>query len=244
MVCSSGVGFNPVVNGQRFNLELFGLYNAVMVMNDRETGSIWSHLGGEAVDGPMKGSQLEIIPLAQVTWERWLELHPDTLVLSNDTPFKGWYSDTGIGSPGLGPDFIASIVNWDDRLPHNELVLGVTAEGAFRAYPLLVIIDSGGIINDTLADKPVVIFMDASSVFSIAFSREVNGQVLQFENVGDEGLKIVDKKTGSTWNLEGQAVTGPLEGETLSFVTSFITEWYGWSAYHPQTDIYGVAPQQ
>ena len=233
-----------MVNGQRFNLELFGLYNAVMIMNDRETGSIWSHLGGDALDGPMKGSQLEIIPLAQVTWERWLELHPDTLVLSNDTPFKDWYSDTDIGSPGLGPDFIASIVNWDDRLPHNEPVLGVTAEGAFRAYPLLVLIDSGGIINDTLADKPVVIFMDAQSTFSIAFSREVNGQVLQFENVGDEELKIVDKETGSTWNLEGQAVAGPLEGETLSFVTSFITEWYGWSAYHPQTDIYGVAPQQ
>ncbi len=90
MVCSSGVGFNPVADGRRPTLELFGLYNAVMVMSDRETGSLWSHPGGDALDGPLNGSEMEIIPVVQTTWEQWRSLHPDTLVLSDDTPYKSW----------------------------------------------------------------------------------------------------------------------------------------------------------
>jgi hypothetical protein len=78
VACSSGVGFNPVVDGNRYNFEIFGLFNAVMVMNDKETGSIWTHIGGEAVDGPLKGAKMDIVPMLQVSWEKWRELHPDT----------------------------------------------------------------------------------------------------------------------------------------------------------------------
>jgi hypothetical protein len=33
-------------------------------------------------------------------------------------------------------------------------------------------------------------------------------------------------------------VEGELEGVQLAFVTSFLTEWYGWAAFHPETTIY------
>ena len=58
------------MNGKRYHFQLFGLYDAVMVMSDVETGSIWSHLGGGALDGPMQGAQLELIPLIQTTWQQ------------------------------------------------------------------------------------------------------------------------------------------------------------------------------
>jgi len=32
---------------------------------------------------------------------------------------------------------------------------------------------------------------------------------------------------------------GPGSGSQLEYVTSFVTEWYGWAAYHPQTNIFG-----
>ena len=241
MVCSSGVGFNPVVNGRRLRFELFGLYNAVMVMNDRETGSIWSHLGGNALHGPMYGSTMEFIPLLQTTWATWRELHPESLVLSDDTPYQAWYSNPSIGAPGLGPEFIKSIVNWDTCLPQNHLVLGVTAGGESKAYSLLDVAASGGVVNDQLAARPIVVFADAEIPFSIAFSREVSGEILDFENIGLDHSIIIDEQTGFTWNLEGRAVAGTLKGQSLSFVTSYLTEWYGWSAYHPHTGIYGTA---
>lgn len=227
-----------MVDGRRLRFQLFGLYNAVMVMNDTETGSIWSHIGGDALDGPLKGTQLDFIPLQLTSWENWLELHPDSLVLSNNTEYQEWYSDPGFAGPALGPEFVASIVYWDERLEHNQIVLGVGIDGMFRAYLVSDIVALGGVVNDELADKEIVLVVDAQSAFSIAFSREVNGETLHFENASDEGLVIVDRESGSTWSIDGHALDGPLQGESLTFVTSFLTEWYGWSAFHPETEIY------
>ena len=219
-------------------LDIFGLYNAVMVMSDRATGSVWSHLGGNALDGPLKGAEMDFIPILQTTWERWRELYPDTLVLSDDTPYRRWYAEAPLGAPGMGQGFIRSIVTWDTRLTQNEVVLGVVAGGESVAYPLAVLVELGGVVVDVIGGEPVVVFADAESSLSAAFSRRVGGRVLDFENVSDTGLDIVDEQTGSVWTPDGRAVSGPLEGESLAFVTSFLAEWYGWSAYHPATSIF------
>ncbi len=213
-----------------------------MVMNDKETGSIWTHIGGEAVDGPMKGAKMEIIPMQQLSWEKWLELHPDTLVLSDDTPYKDFYSKNGLGNPGLGPEFVASIVYWDTRLPDNQVVLGVNAGDVFRAYPVHLVASDGGVLNDELGGVSIVLVVDGRSALSAAYSRVINGQELHFESSESEPLHLLDQETGSTWNLEGLAIDGPLEGEAMEFITSFLSEWYGWSAYHPDTEIYQVEP--
>ena len=44
--------------------------------------------------------------------------------------------------------------------------------------------------------------------------------------------------TGTVWDRSGRAVAGPDTGAELGFVTSFVTEWYGWAAYHPNTGIF------
>lgn len=66
---------------------------------------------------------------------------------------------------------------------------------------------------------------------------------MHFDAVNGEEFAFTDKETGSNWDLEGQATAGPLAGESLSFVTSFLTEWYGWLAYHPETDIFSEGAQ-
>lgn len=238
VVCSSGVAFNPLIEGERYNFALFALYDAVMVLADDETGSVWAHLSGIALDGPMKGAQLEILPLVQTTWERWQELHPDTLVLSNETEYTEWYANPGLGEAGFGPEFLQSIVNWDDRLPSNTLVLGVDLAGSYIAYPVQLITTLGSVVNDTFEGHPLLVIVDSRNAFSIAYSRELNGQILTFENVAILAMEIVDRETGSHWSVEGEAISGPLEGQQLSFVTSYLTEWYGWAAFHPGSDIY------
>ncbi len=129
-------------------------------------------------------------------------------------------------------------MSWDDRLPHNEVILGVRVGADSRAYPLDELVAVGGVVNEMVGEEPIAVFVDSASSLSAAFSREVGGRVLDFRNVGEERLEIVDRQTGSTWTSEGRAVSGPLQGESLTFVTSFISEWYGWSAYHPGTSIY------
>ena len=223
------------MEGERLTFDVLGLYNGVFVMNDRQTGSIWTHFEGKALEGSMAGTQMEMLPLTMTTWQQWLELYPDTTVLSDDTPYQNAYRTVEPGRAGIGPQFMSTIINWDDRLPENTLVLGVTAGGAYRAYPLDELARTSGVVNEELGGEPIVVFYDGSGPIAVAFSRLLDGRVLTFQA---EGGRILDQETGSEWDLTGSAVSGPLAGSNLVQATAFVTEWYGWAAYHPETEIF------
>ena len=235
-MCSSGVGFNPVVNGTHFTFDVYGLYNGLFVMDDRQTGSVWTHYDGAVLTGPMAGTgaYLEIQPLLHITWDEWRSLHPGTLVLDWYREFADRYRQIKPGRGGLSPQFQATLLYEDDRLPINELVLGASVNGQSRAY---VMADFSGrtAINDTLGDLPIVILFDREADVALAYLAVVNGQTRLFSV--DQGTFLDD--TGNQWDINGRALAGPLGGTQLTFVTSFVTEWYGWAAYHPDTSIYG-----
>jgi len=221
-----------VVDGRTLTFEVFGLKQGVLIMIDRETGSIWTHLDGKAIQGTMNGKRMTIIPLLQMTWGEWKKSRPDTLMLSQDTPFANRYRPVRIArynqrEAGFG----------DDRLASNALVIGVEVDGAFKGYPVDEI-GRMGVVNDTLSGQPIVIVYDSAAQSGLAFSRVVNDQVLEFYNDANEGLELRDRATNSTWEIQGLAIEGSLKGARLDFVSSFISEWYGWSGYHPETDIY------
>ena len=117
-------------------------------------------------------------------------------------------------------------------------MIGVEENGAYLGYPIDVVQGAGGVVNDLLGEEPLVVFYNDESQTGLAYSRRLNGQVLEFFNGPSEGFDLRDRDTGSIWNAQGEAVSGPLDGSTLSFVPSFPSEWYGWSAYHPDTGIF------
>ena len=205
---------------------------AVLIMIDRETGSIWTHLDGKAIQGTMTGERMEIIPLPQMTWGDWKKSRPDTLILSPDTPFASRYRPVRIArynqrEAGFG----------DARLASNALVIGVEIDGEFKGYPVDQV-GRVGVVNDPLSGQPIVIVYDRAAQSGLAFSRVLDGQVLEFYNGANQGLELRDRTTNSRWEIQGLAIERSLKGAKLDFVSSFISEWYGWSGYHPDTDIY------
>ena len=237
MVCSSGVGFDPNIDGTVYTFDVAGIYNGLFVMSDRQTGSVWTHYDGTVLEGPLAGQDisLTIEPMVHTTWEQWADTQPETLVLDWYEQFASRYRDVSVGQAGLGTQFRDTLVNVDDRLAENELVVGAGVGSDFRAYVLADAGDGLTVINDVLGDQPVVVFVDSSASFGLAFWAVVGDQIRTFSVAGD---KIVDD-TGTTWAVDGTAIDGPEAGESLDFVTSFVTEWYGWAAYHPATGIYG-----
>ena len=160
-----------------------------------------------------------------MTWARWVESRPDTTVLSPDTPFSDRYRRVQIGRYNPSEDQYG-----DDRLPANALVVGVEVDGQFKGYPADGLLTDGGVVNDTLAGQPVVVVYDPIAQTGLAYSRQVAGQTLEFYNAAPEGaatqgVELRDRETGSRWELQGGAVSGPLAGESLTFVSSFISEW-------------------
>ena len=62
-------------------MENAGVVGGNEVFKDVETGSRWQQSSLEAISGPMKGEHLELYPFLLTSWDEWLRLHPDTLVL-------------------------------------------------------------------------------------------------------------------------------------------------------------------
>ena len=238
MKCSSGVEFDPVLDGRHLTFETFGLLDGVFRMRDRETGTIWTHLDGKAIAGPLEGQRLKMVPLPQMTWGEWQADHTNTLVLSPDTPFRDRYlRPVRIG--GYNP---REAIYGDERLPSNTLVVGVEVEGVFKGYPLGELELTGGVVNDNLAGKPIVVVYDPLAKTGMAYLRHLDGETLEFYSVSQEKYGVRDRETGSSWDVHGRAVDGVHEGARLDFVPSFISEWYGWSAYHAETELYRAKP--
>lgn len=71
------------------------------------------------------------------------------------------------------------------------------------------------------------------------YSREVGDRVLTFGVSGKlvrNTLVMYDRQTNSLWpQILGQAVEGPLTGESLTFIPALHTTWAQWRAQHPHT---------
>jgi len=50
------------------------------VIVDRETGSRWRALTGEAIEGPLAGERLAALPTTQAFWFSWVDYYPQTLL--------------------------------------------------------------------------------------------------------------------------------------------------------------------
>ena len=207
-------------------------------MADRQTGSIWTHYGGSVLQGPLAGQgiQLEMLPTYHTTWSQWRDAYPDTLVLDWYPEFANRYRPVGfeVGGASLGPDFRLTILNWDDRLPESELVLGVNHHGEQRAYVLADMDPGPQVIANRLSGDPIVIFADPDDTYALAFVAVLDGAALEFR-VADG---VITDQYGVAWDLSGHALGGDYAGRQLPFATSFVSEWYGWSAYFPETSIY------
>ncbi|MCH9018153.1 MAG: DUF3179 domain-containing protein [Chloroflexi bacterium] len=211
-----------------------------LVMYDHQSDTLWSQFLSRGVKGPLANRALEIVPAVQTTWEQWLNLHPDTLVLDK----RGSYgSDTYEGYYRGGSAGIIGESNKDRRLPKKELVMGMVVSGFAKAYPFSAI-SQQTVINDHFAGEEVVITFEPTSESGAAFQRRLNGKTLTFEPAQVRaGVALMrDQETGSLWQvLTGQAVEGPLFGERLERLPSHYSFWFAWSDFHPQTELYELA---
>ncbi|HKJ68253.1 MAG TPA: DUF3179 domain-containing protein, partial [bacterium] len=161
-LCGSGMAYDAHVAGKDRAFGVSGLlYNNEVLLYDRQSESLWSQIMSEVVSGPLKGRELEQIPMSHTTWEDWRSRHPDTQVLSTETgyarnysrdPYSGYQDDKRIMFP---------VSNSDDRYPRKELVLGVEINGEYKAYPFSELRQTSGKIRDSLNGQQLIIRFDS-----------------------------------------------------------------------------------
>ena len=184
----------------------------------------------------MIGTEMGFLPLIHTTWKEWLALHPETSVLSYETDFQAQYRNVTIGMPN--GRFDRELLSVDDRLRSEALGLGVSVGDSFFAFPVASLEQTSGVINVLVDGTPVVVFYDAVANAGIAFSRDLDGEIARFERAPGTSFLAVDSISGSLWDFSGRNISDELADASLKFETSYLSEWYGWSAYHPDTTTY------
>lgn len=220
------------------------LWKDSLIMYDRQTRSLWSHVTGKALTGPLRGTVLTVYPASmQTTWAQWRRLHPRTLVLSKRGRFGTLEGTSDVYEDYFQSETLLGIFgtkNPDASLPGKEYVLGVSAETARRAYPFRHL-SVQPLVNDRVGTEPLVVVFAKESATATAFSRRVGGRTLEFRQLRAEGgdLLMTDAQTGSTWRaLEGVAVAGRLQGERLNHVPATMAFWFAWKQIHPETAVW------
>lgn len=225
------------IEGETLSFGVSGkLIMNALVMFDRQTETLWSQFLGEAVEGPLKGTPLEVVPAVLTSWESWRQLHPDTQVLDQGgfvmDAYNGYYF-----SPQAG---VIGERNPDDRLFGKELVHGVVIPQGRKAYSHRVLAEHP-VVNDLIGNQPVLVAWDAVGRAAIAYDPTVDGRLLTFEvhEPDASGETLRDLETGSVWSvLTGEALSGELAGFRLEVLNGFAVFWFAWSDYFPDTDVF------
>lgn len=230
--------FSRTVDGKTLTFGVSGmLWRNALVMFDRETKSLWSHITGECIDGKLKGKQLRrLAAIPKVTWQEWKRQHPDSKVLSvagREEGFNRYASyDSSPTEIGISGDKLK-----DARLKAKELVIGVRVGGRAKAYPPQAF-ENRCVLVDQVGDRTFIVFHDKNSTASAVYEAVVEGKTLDLP-ASAQGVEVADSATGTTWNLlTGKAVRGSLQGKELQPVPHFYGFWFAWVDFNPQTEIY------
>ncbi|MAF12217.1 hypothetical protein CMK11_17360 [Candidatus Poribacteria bacterium] len=187
------------------------LWNRSLVMMDAETESLWSHLLGRAMRGPLLATELAIVPGEMMTWEGWLDAHPDTTVLSMSRTADNY-----------GLDFY--------RDPERFVYAWMLGGRAFSTTVRSLL--ESPTLNLDLAGTPVVVTFNPESSGAAIFSRVVGEAEHVFLATGPDRMR--DAETGTTWSsVTGVAVSGELEGSALTHMPGLMSYRAAWQLFHP-----------
>ena len=137
----------------------------------------------------------------------------------------------------------------DDRLPAQARVVSVRRNGDSLVIPHDRLLDERVVVTE-VDGVNIVAFLTPGTASGLeagtvaggrdvgavgVYDPTVDGRSLTFEPV--EGAGFTDVETGSTWDILGRAVEGPLAGSRLEPIEHLDTFWFAIAAFEPNTRI-------
>ena len=208
-------------------------------MRDRETGTWWQQVSGEAIQGPLKGKKLKLIAYEELTFDLWKKeqpggrvLLPDPEILKKDHYAKADWEERIATYPVVGK------IDKNDALKPRDLILGIELKGKAKAYPFAALKKNRAIL-DSIDGIPMMLLLATDNQSVRAFETVVDQTALSLYIKNEPPSELFfDVNTGTEWNFEGKAVSGPLTGKRLKRITVLKDYWFDWKNYHPQTAVY------
>lgn len=203
------------VAGETLNLGVSGLlWQNSLVMIDDETESLWSHLLGEAMKGPLEGKTLEVIPSVISDWRAWKQSYPKATAVMMLRTADRYRSDLHRVDP--------------------RLLFGLVQDGEAKGWDFRFLMENL-VHNDRVGKQEVLLVYHEPSGTPVVYSRAVDGQILNFDFVDG---KVIDRETKTEWDiLTGRATSSPTEAKRLTQLPGIVSDHHAWHIFHPETGL-------
>ncbi|MDA1061962.1 MAG: DUF3179 domain-containing protein, partial [Chloroflexi bacterium] len=267
-LCGAAIAYDGrAPDGQTYTFGTSGfLYRSNKLMYDRVTETLWNQFTGEPVLGALAGSldaegeplRLDLLPIVLTTYQDWLARHPETVVLDENTGYDRPYEPgAAYGHYFSNPTTMFPVWNRSDQLRTKDYVYGLRLGGARKAYPIATLA-AEQVVNDSL-DGRAVVLVTAQEIETFGYGRGVGaviypsgGEVRAFERgdhafapdpdasttAGREASTVLDASS-AVWRVTEDALVGP-GGERLDRISGHLAYWFGWYAFFPETEVYGL----
>jgi len=243
---------------------LAGINNQNFLMRDRETGSWWQQITGKAIYGPMRGTSLDPVLSDELTYGEWKSEFPTGTVLAPVANFSKEYKsdwETHVAKLPVVISFPGT------ELKSRDVVIGLQVNGNARAYPWDIFAKQSPIM-DRVSGTPLLLVVGPDGKSFRAFISRIDGRDAEFflktdpaaeisseklsssekapdsanpqipKNQMPNNWSLFDSGTGSEWNFQGCAISGPAQGRCLERVPALKDYWFDWRNYHADTTIY------
>jgi hypothetical protein len=212
------------------------LFRSNKLMYDQQTKSLWHHMRGEPVVGPLADSGIRLTPRPVVTtsWREWVRQHPRTVVLDIDTGHVRDYTPgRPYGTYYASPETMFPVFPRSARLATKDVVFVLRLDPDRKLYPLDAF-DREPVVNDAVGPTPVVLVGRSATRTVRAYERGA----LQFR-AGPGPDELIAERTGERWRIEEEALVSAPAGQRLARLAGHLAFWFGWFAFHPDTPVYG-----
>ena len=224
------------------------LYRSNKLMYDRKTNTLWSSLLGVPAIGELARRDdltLAYFPVSLTTWAEWRDERPHTKILSNETGYYAPNRYEAEPSPRsiyysyrADPDAMFPVWDRDARLSPKDEVLGATLGGVAKAYPVAALRERRA-VNDVVGGVEIVILSSALSSDARVFERD--GNQFTLADAADDSPavpSVIIDQNGAEWDVRPDALHKRGGDEILPRVPSLIYFWFGWRAFHPDTQVW------
>jgi len=231
------------VNGKALHFYLAGINNQNFLMRDQETGTWWQQITGKAIYGPLQGAALQLVLSDELSFGEWRSESPSGKVLAPVAKYTKEYDSNWEPQVAKLPVVISFP---GTELKSRDVVVGLTLDGAARAYPWEAFAKQSPVV-DRVNGTPLLLVLGPDSKSFRVFVSRIDGRDAEFflqSNASADGPSekkdwiLLDTTTASQWNFQGCASSGPAQGKCLDRVPALKDYWFDWRNYHPDTTVY------
>ena len=233
----TGIGWNRIIKDNETTFGVSGLlYNTNLIPYDRATDSNWSQILNESVNGELLGEKADLIRVFETDWRTWKNLFPNSQVLSINTGFSRTYGRSPYGDYNINNDRFLFPVPKDGRLPSKQRVHAIVDGTDAKAYKFSDFGNGNHIILDTFKGRDYMVVGNENFIVSFEMTGEL--AALDFEYVyNSNSEQLLRDNEGTVWNVFGEGISGPRQGQSLGDSPAFMGMWFSIPAFYT-TELY------